>query len=86
MVPPTEIIRSCPVEVGDTFYRKIKNMTIPDRLEVLETWYLDGTWFIRAKYMYHAIGPNFEQTFSDVYFQNDDVVIERKNKRRYVNT
>ena len=79
---PTEIIRPCPVEVGDTFYMKKHAMTIPDRLEVMETNYKDGTWFIRGRYMYRTIGPDFERTFSDVYFQNEDVVIERRHRHK----
>ena len=69
--------KKCPVEVGDYFYRKRPNDTIPDRLEVTEIKELDGTFFITAKYLYHAIGQR-ERTFSDTIFKDDSWVIEKR--------
>ena len=69
--------KECPVEVGDRFYRKRVNETIPDRLEVLEVKEVDGTYFIRAKYLYHTIGQR-ERTFSDIIFNDDSWVIEKR--------
>jgi len=73
-----EFTKRCPVEVGDTFYHKTPNMTIPDRLEVLEIKEMESGYIIRAKYLYHSIGPTFERCFSDVIFRDPDWVIEKK--------
>lgn len=67
--------KRCPVKVGDVFYHRKPNMTMPDRLKVLEIKKVDDTFYIKAKYMYHAIGP-FERTFSDIIFKDPDWVIE----------
>ena len=72
--------KRCPVEVGDTFYRQRVNDTIPDRLEVMEIKEVDGTYFIKAKYLYHTIGPTFERTFSDVIFKDPSWVIEKRGR------
>ena len=72
----------CPVSIGDRFYRKIKNQTIPDRLEVISIKpmkdVMDG-YFIVGRYMYHGIGQT-ERTFSDVIFKDPDWVIEKKGR------
>lgn len=73
-----EFSRKCPVEIGDRFYRKSQKLTIPDRLEVVEIKDVDGVFYIRAKYLYHTIGPDFERTFSDVIFKDPDWIIEKK--------
>lgn len=67
----------CPVKVGDRIYRKHKTMTIPDRLEVIEIAPHDAGYFIKCKYLYHAIGQ-LERMFSDAIFKDDAWVIERK--------
>lgn len=67
----------CPVKVGDRIYRKIKNMTIPDRMEVIAVKPMETGYFIDVRYMYHAIGK-LERTFSDIIFKDDSWVIERK--------
>lgn len=67
----------CPVKVGDRIYRKHKTMTIPDRMEVTEVKSVDDGYFIKVRYMYHAIGE-LERTFSSVIFQDDSWVIEKK--------
>ena len=74
--------KPCPVEVGDMFYHRKTNMTVPDRLQVMEITEKDGTWFIRAKYMYHTMGPTFERTFSDIIFNDPDWIIEKKGNKR----
>jgi hypothetical protein len=73
-----EFTKRCPVEVGDYFYRKRPNETIPDRLEVIEIKEVVGGYFIRAKYIYHSIGPNLERTFSDIIFKDPAWVIEKR--------
>jgi len=73
-----EFSKSCPVSVGDRFYRKKLHETIPDRLEVTEIKEVNGTFYIRAKYLYHTIGPTFDRTFSDMIFKDDSWVIEKK--------
>ena len=73
-----EFTRKCPIEIGDRFYRKSQKLTIPDRLEVVEIKDVEGIFYIRAKYLYHAIGPDFERTFSDVIFKDPDWVIEKR--------
>lgn len=67
----------CKVKPGDRIYRKNKNMTIPDRMEVTEVTPSKTGYFIKCKYMYHGIGVQ-ERTFSDVIFQDDSWVIEKK--------
>mgnify|MGYP006873203306 CR=1 FL=1 len=67
----------CPVDPGDRFYRKHKTMTIPDRLEVLEVIPHPCGYFIKARYMYHAIGI-LERTFSDMIFKDENWVIEKR--------
>ena len=67
----------CKVQIGDRIYRKMKNMTIPDRLEVKEITPHSEGFFIKCRYMYHGIGAT-ERTFSDVIFKDDSWVIERK--------
>ena len=74
----TEFGKACPVEVGDTFYREKPNMIIPDRLRVLEIKEIDGTFFIKARYIYHTIGPGIERTFSDTIFKDPSWIIEKK--------
>lgn len=66
----------CKVKVGDRIYRKVKNMTIPDRMEILEVIPTEDGHNIHVRYMYHAIGP-FERTYRDSIL-NEDWVIERK--------
>lgn len=73
----------CPVEVGDRFYRKNQKLAIPDMLEVTEIYEIDGCWFIKAKYMYHTIGPVFDRVFSDVIFRDDNWVIVKKGSEGY---
>ena len=67
----------CPVKVGDRIYRKHKTMTIPDRMEVVDVKSVDDGYFIKVKYMYHAIGQ-LERTFSSAIFRDDSWVIEKK--------
>ena len=67
----------CPVKVGDRIWRKMKNMTIPDRMEVIDIQSHADGYFIKVRYMYHSIGQ-LERTFSDVIFKDDSWVIERK--------
>ena len=67
----------CPVKVGDRIYRKHKTMTIPDRMEVVEVVPSASGYFIKVRYMYHAIGQ-LERTFSDIIFKDDSWVIEKK--------
>lgn len=85
-IPPTEaqiwdyMKPKCPVKIGDRIYRKHANMTLPDRLEVIDIkpdLKTGGYYFIKARYMYHAIGQT-ERTFSDIIFKDDSWVIERK--------
>lgn len=71
-------IKGCPVQVGDRFYRKTGKLQIPDRLEVLEIKKMTVGYVIKAKYIYHKIGPVFERNFSDVIFKDPDWVIEKK--------
>ena len=74
--------KRCPVEVGDYFYRKNHctdiGATIPDRIQVMEITEKDGMFFIRGKYIYHAIGPKLERTFSDIIFRDPNWIIEKK--------
>lgn len=67
----------CKVNVGDRIYRKFKNMTIPDRLEVVEVIPAETGYYIKCKYMYHGIGQQ-DRTFSDMIFKDDSWVIEKK--------
>lgn len=67
----------CPVKVGDRIWRKHKNMTMPDRLEVVEIKSMETGYLIKCQYLYHSIGP-LERTFSDVIFRDDSWVIEKK--------
>ncbi len=67
----------CPVKVGDRIYRKHKNMTMPDRLEVTDIKWGDGFYFIKCRYMYHSVGQ-LERTFSDMIFHDDSWVVEKK--------
>lgn len=67
----------CKVRVGDRIYRSHKNMTIPDRMEVVEVIPNEVGYYIRARYMYHGIGQ-LERTFSDIIFRDDSWVIEKK--------
>lgn len=76
-----EFVKNCPVEVGDTFYHEKPNMTIPDRLRVEEIIERDGCFFIRAKYMYHTMGPGLERTFSDMIFKDPSWIIEKRGGR-----
>lgn len=76
-----EFVKHCPVEVGDTFYRDKPNMTIPDRLRVEEIIERDGGFFIRAKYIYHTIGPGLERTFSDIIFKDPNWIIEKRGQK-----
>ena len=69
--------KECPVEVGDYFYRKRPNETIPDRLEVIEIKEVDGEYYIRGKYLYHTIGQR-ERVFSDIIFKDENWVIEKR--------
>lgn len=68
---------ACPVKVGDRIYRKMKSMTIPDRMEVIEITPHESGYFFKIRYLYHGIGQ-LERTFSDVIFKDDSWVIERK--------
>lgn len=88
----------CPVEVGDYFYRKNHcndiGATIPDRVEVKSIRELEkpmiineltgkkAYYAIHGKYIYHSIGPDLERDFSETYFENPNVVIERKRDRK----
>ena len=71
-------MRSCPVEKGDIFYCSTNKINIPDRLEVLDIFEREGRTLIRAKYMYHAIGPVFERTFDAKIFDDPKWVIEKR--------
>lgn len=75
---------SCPVKVGDRFYRNTPAVrmgtAIPDLIEVKEITEKFGTYFIRGKYIYHAIGPTLERVFSDVIFKDPDWIIVKKGE------
>ena len=71
-------VKGCPVQVGDRFYRKTNSFHTPDRLEVLEIKKVQIGYVIRAKYIYHTIGPVFERSFSDIIFKDPNWVIEKK--------
>ena len=77
--------KKCPVKVGDHFYRNNPKLTLPDMLEVTEVYEIDGSWFFRAKYIYHTIGPVFDRVFSDVIFRDPAWVIVKKNSEDYEN-
>ena len=70
----------CKVKVGDRIYRKIRSMTIPDRMEVTEVIPNESGYFFKVKYMYHTVGTNMplRRTFSDAIFNDDSWVIEKK--------
>ncbi len=72
----------CPVEKGDIFYHRNRGTDtgacLPDRIRVEEVTEKDGMFYIRGKYLYHAVGPVFERTFSDIIFRDPDWVIEKK--------
>lgn len=70
----------CKVKVGDRIYRKIRSMTIPDRMEVTEVIPNESGYFFKVKYMYHTVGTNMplQRTFSDTIFNDDSWVIEKK--------
>ena len=67
----------CKVKPGDRIYRKHRNMTVPDRMEVTEVTPAETGYFIKCKYMYHGIGVQ-ERTFSDVIFRDVNWIIEKK--------
>ena len=67
----------CKVQIGDRIYRKIKNMTMPDRMEVIGITPHPEGYYIKVHYIYHGIGQT-ERTFSDIIFKDDSWVIERK--------
>lgn len=67
----------CKVKLGDRIYRKHRNMTVPDRMEVTDVTSAETGYFIKCKYMYHGIGVQ-ERTFSDVIFRDENWVIEKK--------
>ncbi len=67
----------CKVKPGDRIYRKHRNMTVPDRMEVTEVTPAETGYFIKCKYMYHGIGVQ-ERTFSDVIFRDENWIIEKK--------
>ena len=66
----------CKVKPGDRIYRKHRNMTVPDRMEVTEVTPAETGYFIKCKYMYHGIGVQ-ERTFSDVIFRDENWVVEK---------
>lgn len=70
--------RNCPVEIGDRFYRKIPNMTIPDRLVVKDIKPADNGYLITGEYMYHFMGKK-ERVFSSTIFNDPSWVIEKKD-------
>lgn len=74
-------MKKCPVEIGDTFYRCTDRINIPDRLEVLDILEHDGRILVRAKYIYHAIGPIFERTFDAKIFDDPRWVIEKRKEK-----
>ena len=76
-------MKNCPVEIGDTFYRSVSTtgIDIPDRLEVLDVFEKDGMMLIRAKYLYHTVGPVFERTFSATIFDDPRWVIEKRKEK-----
>ena len=67
----------CKVKLGDRIYRKHRNMTVPDRMEVTDVTPTETGYFIKCKYMYHGIGVQ-ERTFSDVIFRDENWVVEKK--------
>lgn len=71
-------MKKCPVEVGDTFYRFVDKINIPDRLEVLDVFEAGGFTLVRAKYLYHAIGSVFERTFNADIFNDPRWIIEKR--------
>jgi hypothetical protein len=71
----------CPVEVGDIFWRSTSQINIPDRLEVLDIMEHDGRILVRAKYMYHAIGPIFERTFDAKIFDDPNWIIKKREEK-----
>lgn len=78
---PEEFMKPrCKVKVGDRIYRKVRSMTIPDRMEVTEVIPNESGYFFKVKYMYHTVGTNMplQRTFSDAIFNDDSWVIEKK--------
>lgn len=71
----------CPVEVGDTFYRRNHGTdigaTIPDRIQAVKITEKDGMFHIRGKYLYHTVGTK-ERVFSDIIFRDPNWVVEKK--------
>lgn len=74
-------MKKCPVEKGDIFYRYTDKINIPDRLEVLDILEHEGRTLVRAKYMYHTIGPVFERTFDARIFDDPNWVIEKRKEK-----
>ena len=73
---------SCPVEVGDTFYRSTNKINIPDRIKVKQIYEHNGETLILGQYIYHEIGPFFERVFNAKIFNNPDWVIEKRSVAR----
>lgn len=74
-------MKKCPVEPGDIFYRSTDKINIPDRLEVVDVQEIRGDTLVRARYLYHMIGPVFERTFSAKIFDDPRWVIEKKGEQ-----
>lgn len=68
----------CPVEIGDRFYRKIPNTTIPDRLVVKDIKPDENGYLITGEYMYHFMGKK-ERIFSSTIFNDPSWIIEKKD-------
>lgn len=73
---------SCPVEVGDRFYRKDDRFKKPDMLEVTEIKQSGDGYFITAKYLYRVRGT-LNRVFSDIIFKDPSWVILHEGDPEY---
>lgn len=76
---------SCPVKVGDRFYRKNycnqQGLVIPDRIKVVDIKRVedeDGSFFaITGHFIYHSVETQ-DKVYSSRIFSSGDWAIERK--------
>ena len=67
----------CPVEIGDRFYKDLPNLTVPNRLVVVDIQEGEDDYIITGRYMYHMIGPQ-ERKYSSKIFTEEKWKIEKK--------